>query len=312
MASFIDSLITIENSLIEVVLDPQEGREYYVTAWTRKFDHFPKNRYFTNCNSQTFSPIGKYLRHAENGDYAVFLNSHGEEVSVVCAAKTAFYPVETTTELSQLKIAEKVEVILNAQENRHYCVTDFSEIVNKDTEHMRYCSTNPLIYVGKHTGYRIEGWGKDMKEWSHFINEQGKEVIITHTETTAFYHTPFCVACNKVGHRIHTCPNDKKREAYYAAQKPKPVKELKVIRTPIEGKFYEATFWTRKEGHWSKETHYTLETTPREYAGQYLRHKREGYGDGADHWAIFLKNGKEIEIEYDYDGNRAWYEVEPQ
>ena len=88
------------------------------------------------------------------------------------------------------------------------------------------------------------------------------------------------------------------------------VKELAVVRTPIEGKYYEATFWQRREGHWSAEKHYTKESTPREYVGMFLRHKQEGRGDGADHWGIFLRDGIEIEVEYDYDGKRAWYEVD--
>jgi hypothetical protein len=85
--------------------------------------------------------------------------------------------------------------------------------------------------------------------------------------------------------------------------------EIEVRRKPIEGKYYEATFWTRKTGHWSNEKYYTDKTVHREYVGQYLRHRQEGYGDGADHWAIFLRDNKEIEIEYDYDGKRAFCEV---
>jgi hypothetical protein len=85
--------------------------------------------------------------------------------------------------------------------------------------------------------------------------------------------------------------------------------ELQVIRTPLEGRSYEATFWTRKEGEWPNEKYYVNCTTPRHYVGQYLRHKQEGYGDSADHWAIFLLDGQEIEIEYDYWGKRAFYAV---
>ena len=81
--------------------------------------------------------------------------------------------------------------------------------------------------------------------------------------------------------------------------------EIEVRRTPVEGKYYEATFWTRKTGHCSNEKYYTDKTVHREYVGQYLRHRQEG----ADHWAIFLRDNKEIEIEYDYDGKRAFCEV---
>lgn len=82
------------------------------------------------------------------------------------------------------------------------------------------------------------------------------------------------------------------------------------MRTPIQGKYYEATFWTDKEGVWPEpERYYTDESTERQYVGMYLMHRQEGYGDGADHWAIFLLDNQEVEIEYDYDGKRAFLEV---
>jgi len=232
-----------------------------------------------------------------------------------------------------------VEVVCQPQEGRYYYVTTYTK---QEQEQERYFTTNPLTYVGRYIGGRIEGWGKELQEWSHFVNEQGKEVIILHNPRTAFYHikhlpvvrmppdyhllpaldlpqaisvadlldimaiqaTQTCSACKKVGHRIHTCPD---KQGYFDAQKPK---EIFVVRSPVVGKYYEATFWDRKEGHWSNEKHYSEATTKREYAGQYLRTRSEGYGDGADHWGIFLRDGKEIEIEYDYDGKRAFYEVE--
>ncbi len=218
-----------------------------------------------------------------------------------------------------------IEVIREPQEGRYYYVTEYNEQIGDV-----YFTTNGLKYVGKYTGTRIDGWGKNMQELSYFTNDDGEEVIVRHTEKTAFYQvkhlpkalpvpapaiwqqvntnaiTKTCMACQQVGHRIHTCPNESKRQAYYDAQ----IKELLVLRTPIVGKYYEATFWYKREGHWPSEKHYAKETTPREYVGQYLRHRQEGYGDGADHWAIFLRDDQEIEIEYDYDGKRAWYEVE--
>lgn len=114
-----------------------------------------------------------------------------------------------------------------------------------------------------------------------------------------------CVACNKTGHLIHTCPHEKKREAYHEIH----VKELPVVCIPVEGNYYEATFWDRREGLWPKEKYYSKETTPRKYVGQYMRSRTEGCGDGADHWAIFLSGNQEVEVEYDYYGKRAFYEV---
>jgi hypothetical protein len=82
-----------------------------------------------------------------------------------------------------------------------------------------------------------------------------------------------------------------------------------VVRTPEKGKYYEATFWTSKVGQWPNEKYYTDNSAVCEYVGEYLRHRQVGYGDGADHWAIFWRDEEEIEIEYDYDFKRAWYEV---
>jgi len=322
MSSFIDMLITIEDQEIvardprmkEVVRTPQEGRYYYYTTWSRKVGDAPNDHYFT---SNMMSQAGKYLRDTE--DASVFLNFNHEEVTIIHNDQLAFYEVTPETDLTTLTMAKKEEVLLNAQENREYYVTDYTEIVDKDTKKERYYSTKPMInYVGKHTGVWSEGWGENMKERSYFINN-GKQVIVEHTQTTAFFRyvpNPFketCMACKRIGHLAHNCSDEKKRVAYSKTQKPVKeitlVKELAVVRLPIEGKYYEATTWDRKDGHWSNENHYTYETTPREYAGKYLRTRSEGWGDGADHWAIFLRDDKEIEIEYDYWGKRAWYEV---
>ena len=283
MAAFIDLFMQPVDTMIEVILKPEEGKNYYYTTWTKMLSD---RRYFT---TNPLSKAGKYLR--EDEDSSVFLNFQGEEVTVIHSYNLAFYEVTPDTNLSKLKIAEKEEVICNAQENRHYYVTNYTEIIDKGTDQPRYYTSNMVAnYVGKYTGSRAEGWGKNFKQWSHFITD-GIENIIQHTPTTAF---------------IRLIPEPKPVVVKQNCNK----KELAVVRTPLEGKYYEATFWQRREGHWSAEKHYTKETTPREYVGKYLRHKQQGYGDGADHWAIFLRDGKEIEIEYDYDGKRAWYEVE--
>jgi len=315
MTAFIDSLITMEDMLIEVTRMPQEGKEYYSTEWT----NIKNDKYYTSIHTHCFSYAGKYLR--QDGAYSVFLNSNNEDVWVFHDLKTAFCAIENIPDITKLRIAVKNEVVCTPQEGRYYYVALYTEIIGKGNDDARYFTTNPLKYLGLYTGSRVEGWGKNMKEWSHFMNIGNREHIILHDERTAFYHIPvvcptkiipLCAACNKLGHRIHTCPDDKKREGFYAAQKPKPIKEIKVVRTPIEGNFYEATFWERKEGHWPNETHYIKETTPREFVGQYIRHEQQGYGDGADHWAVFILSGEEKRIEYDYNGKRAWYEVEPR
>jgi hypothetical protein len=317
MSSFIDSLITIEEEMLEVVRAPQEGKYYYYTNWSRKIGDAPNERYFTR---NPMSQAGKYLRDEENA--SVFLNFNREEVSVIHTEWLAFYELTPETNLAKLTITKKEEVLLNAQENREYYVTDYTEIVDKGKNNERYYSTKQMTqFVGKHTGVWSEGWGENLKERSYFIKE-GRQIIVEHTPTTAFFRyvpEPFketCLACKRIGHLVHNCSDVKKREAYYKTQKPVKevtlVKELAVVRIPIEGKYYEATTWDRKDGHWSNENHYTYETTKREYAGKYLRHIQQGYGDSADHWAVFLRDGKEIEIEYDYWGKRAWYEVSEQ
>ena len=57
----------------------------------------------------------------------------------------------------------------------------------------------------------------------------------------------------------------------------KKIKELPVVRSPLEGKYYESTFWDRKEGNWDNEKHFVNETTPRRYVGKYLRTRSEGW-----------------------------------
>lgn len=312
MSSFIDSLITIEDeemysplsTMKEVVRNPQEGKYYYYTTWARKVGDAPNVRYFT---SNRMSHAGKYLRDEQ--DASVFLNFKREEVSVIHTDRLAFYEVTLEPDLAMLIMAKKEEVILHAQENRDYYVTDYTEIVDRGTDRERYYSNKQMTnYVGKHTGMWSEGFGKNMKERSYFIND-GKEVIIEHTPTTAFFHyVPPIVnetglAYKKIDRRVYSSPDEKK---------PVPVKELAVVRTPIEGKYYEATYYDRREGKWDNERHFIKETTPREYVGKYLRHIQQGYGDGADHWAVFLRDGKEIDIEYDYDCKRAFFEVPPK
>ena len=81
----------------------------------------------------------------------------------------------------------KLEVIRQPQEGRYYYATTFTEEIGKRNE-KRYYTTNMLTYMGCYTGGRSEGWGNDMQEWSHFINDKGEEVIIKHYKLTAFYH----------------------------------------------------------------------------------------------------------------------------
>jgi len=134
-----------------------------------------------------FAYAGKYVRdvQVEGLLWAAFQNyGESDEEVLIERARTGFIKVFPDREYVQLPSAKKLRVVCNAQENRHYYVTDFTEMIDKDN----YNTILPLTkYVGKHTGCRMEGWGKDMREWSHFIKD-GMEIIIEHTPTTAFYH----------------------------------------------------------------------------------------------------------------------------
>ena len=84
------------------------------------------------------------------------------------------------------------EVVVDPQEGRYYYATTWTESEVIDDYTHRYFSTNPLKYVGKYIGGRIQGWGTAQKEWAHFINEQGEKVIVAYNQelTTAFYELP--------------------------------------------------------------------------------------------------------------------------
>lgn len=340
----------------DLVVFPSKGKYYYYTAWPTmdEVSNLSKNTFLVN---NKFAYAGKFIREASvlGLRFLVFLQNYKNRVKEVLIEKkkTALYELNAEQESVRLPVAKKLEVVCNAQEGRHYYVTNFTEFVHEGDRICYYTIHEPTEYVGKHIGSCIEGWGKDMKEWSYFMKE-GKEVVIEHTDTIAFYHValpPYatasatatatasasastdlppsyqvacapptydasmcempinsCKACKQLGHRIHTCPNEQERECFYDQSKPK---EYFVVRTPIVGKYYEATFWDRREDHFkiSYQRHFTKETTPRKYVGKYLRHIQEGYGDSADHWALFLIDGIEIRIEYDYEGKRAFYEV---
>jgi len=85
--------------------------------------------------------------------------------------------------------------------------------------------------------------------------------------------------------------------------------ELVVVSTPEVGRFYEATFKTRSSSYDAGAVHYVDVESPREYVGKYLRQEKTGGGNSADFWAVFLHDGAERRVEYDYEFKRAFYEV---
>jgi hypothetical protein len=216
-----------------------------------------------------------------------------------------------------IKMAERKEVVVDPQMGRYYYVTTWTEQEKIDEYTTRYFSTNPLRYVGKYIGGRMEGWGTEQKEWAYFTDDKGEDVVVTYNKalTTAFYE-----AYKEKHDEVYKEKHDKEKhdkakhdeEKHDEAYKEHKEEDLKVVLIPVVGKYYEATFWDRKTELQNKEQHYSKSTTPREYVGQYLRAKQQGYGDSADHWAVFLLDGKEIDIEYDYMFKRAFYEVNTQ
>jgi hypothetical protein len=292
----------------DLVVFPSKGKYYYYTAWPTmdEVSNLSKNTFLVN---NKFAYAGKFMRETSIFElpFLVFLQNYKnrEKEVLIEKKKSALYELNAEQDSVRLPAAKKLEVVCNAQEGQHYYVTNFTEFVHEGHRICYYTIHEPTEYVGKHTGSRIEGWGKGMKEWSYFMKE-GKEVVIEHTDTTAFYHAAlpsYDASGAPPSYQVACAP-----PSYDESMCEKP-KEYFVVRTPVVGKYYEATFWDRREGTWDNERHFTKETTPRKYVGQYLRHIQEGYGDSADHWELFLIDGIEIQIEYDYEGKRAFYEV---
>lgn len=86
-------------------------------------------------------------------------------------------------------MTERKEVIVNPQMGKYYYVTTWTDKEMIDEYSNRYFSTKPMHYVGKYIGGRMEGWGKDLNEWAHFVDEKGEELVVTYNSamTTAFY-----------------------------------------------------------------------------------------------------------------------------
>jgi hypothetical protein len=85
--------------------------------------------------------------------------------------------------------------------------------------------------------------------------------------------------------------------------------EIEVYRlSPVVGKAYKTAEWTRKEGGWPNERYYTT-NIPR-YVGTFIKTVREGgWGDGARIWSLFDDNGKEVRVDYTYEGTTCFIEL---
>lgn len=84
--------------------------------------------------------------------------------------------------------------------------------------------------------------------------------------------------------------------------------EIEVFRlTPIPGKYYETALHTRSVGRYPDTKYYT--TNIPIYVGKFIKHISTGYGDSAQHYDIFNDNGKEIIVQYTYEGTTCFREV---
>ena len=87
------------------------------------------------------------------------------------------------------------------------------------------------------------------------------------------------------------------------------IEEIKVFRLkPQEGKYYKTTEYTRKEGIWPYEHYYS--TKKLKYVGKFIRHEQFGYGDSMSCYDIFDDNGKNVVVQYTYEGTTSYVEVD--
>jgi hypothetical protein len=96
-------------------------------------------------------------------------------------------------------MAERKEVTVDPQVGKYYYVTTWTEQEKINEYCNRYFTTKPIHYIGKYIGGRMEGWGKNLKEWAHFVDEKGEEFVVTYNSemTTAFYESTFAKSAAK-------------------------------------------------------------------------------------------------------------------
>jgi hypothetical protein len=185
----------------EVFRFPQKDNMYFLTTWTQQKD----DQYY--ADDTKFSYLGKHLRdESKYGNYySIFLNSDGKEIKVIHQSNTAFYHIDSDSDITKLNIATKLEVVCEPQEARYYYLTTFTEETGND-KNKHYFTTNPLTYLGRYTGSRAEGWGNEMKTWDYFINDNGEGVIIKRTKLTAFYHIKYIPVVRPPSHEKFPLP----------------------------------------------------------------------------------------------------------
>ena len=95
--------------------------------------------------------------------------------------------------------------------------------------------------------------------------------------------------------------------------------EIEIFRiTPTVGKHYYAILATRT--YWDKNIpapwggkgnhRYFAKETDKRYMGVFTSSWNSGSGDGKTYTEIYMKDGKRIELNYDYEGNTCLIETE--
>lgn len=87
--------------------------------------------------------------------------------------------------------------------------------------------------------------------------------------------------------------------------------EIEVFRlTPIKDKSYFYAEATRKTGTYPNIKYYT--NNKLKYVGQYIRDYRTNTGDGGYFWAIFKDGDVENRVDYSYEGNTCFIELDEE
>lgn len=81
---------------------------------------------------------------------------------------------------------------------------------------------------------------------------------------------------------------------------------MEVFRlTPEVGKKYFTAEYTSSEGKWPHVRYFAKELR---YVGEFRQHIVNGYRDNAQHYDIFDLDGKEVIVEYTYEGTTCFKE----
>lgn len=118
--------------------------------------------------------------------------------------------------------------------------------------------------------------------------------------TTNANATANATALNALNNKIIIKEEEKEKET-----------DVEVYRaiTLVEGKYYQTALYTKKTGSWSTKDERYYTTHNLEYVGMFLRTVRWGFGDGAQAFSIFERDGEEVRVDYNYEGTTSFVET---